>query len=289
MQDTGYKIHEMENKTIDKEVKVDPTTIVHPTAELDNGVEIGPYTIIGEGVKIGKGTRIESHVVIDNWTVIGSGCHVFQFASIGAPPQDLQYKGEKTETIIGNNNVIREFVTIHRATTKEDRKTVIGDNNLLMAYVHIAHDCRLGNNIIMANTATLGGHVIINDYAIVGGLVAVHQFVRIGEHCIIGGASAVSKDVPPYVLAVGNRARLYGLNKVGLKRHGFSKEEINDIKRAYNMIFRSAMPLAESLKKVGDEMSGSERIRHFIDFIKAAKRGVIKDRGTRESEVHEND
>ncbi|MFQ5329654.1 MAG: acyl-ACP--UDP-N-acetylglucosamine O-acyltransferase [Thermodesulfobacteriota bacterium] len=281
----------MGNGKVDKrgagEVRIDPTAVVHTSAELDSGVEIGPYTVIGEHVRIGKNTRIASHAVIDKWVTIGEGCDIFQFTSIGAPPQDLNYKGEETVTIIGDNNVIREFVTIHRATTKEERKTVIGDNNLLMAYVHVAHDSIIGNSVIMANTATLGGHVVIEDHVIVGGLVAVHQFVRIGAYAIIGGASAVSKDVPPYVLAVGNRAHVYGLNSVGLRRHGFSKGDINDIKHAYNIIFRSSLPLRESMEKLGAEMADSIHARRFIDFIGAATRGIAKERVKKRGEDHE--
>ncbi|MFQ5585512.1 MAG: acyl-ACP--UDP-N-acetylglucosamine O-acyltransferase [Thermodesulfobacteriota bacterium] len=276
-------------RNVNNEVTVHPTAVVHPTAELDTGVEIGPYAVIGEQVRIGKGTRVASHAVIDRWVTIGKGCDIFQFTSIGAPPQDLQYRGEETVTVIGDNNVIREYVTIHRATIKEEKKTVIGDNNLLMAYVHIAHDSRIGNNVIMANAATLGGHVVIEDHVIVGGLVAVHQFVRLGAHSIIGGASAVSKDVPPYVLAVGNRAHLYGLNRVGLRRHGFTREDINDIKRAYNIIFRSSLPITESLDRLKAEMPDSVHARCFIDFIGAAKRGVAKERGKKRGDGHEAD
>jgi len=270
-------------------VTIHPTAVVHPSAELDSGVEIGPFTVIGEKARIGKKTRVASHVVIDRWVTIGAGCDIFQFTSIGAPPQDLHYRDEETVTIIGDNNVIRENVTIHRATTKDDRKTVIGNDNLLMAYVHIAHDSKVGNNVIMANAATLGGHVVIEDHVIVGGLVAVHQFVRLGAYSIIGGASAVSKDVPPYVLAVGNRAHLYGLNRVGLRRHGFSKEEITDIKRAYNVVFRSALSLSESTERLRTEMADSPHARRFIDFIRAAKRGIAKERGKKRGESHEGD
>jgi UDP-N-acetylglucosamine acyltransferase len=272
-----------------KEVAIDQTAFVHPSAELDHGVEIGPYTVVGEGVRIGKGTRIGPHVVIDRWTTIGSGCTVFQFAAIGGPPQDLGYRGEKTEVVIGDNNVIREFVTIHRATTKDRLVTVCGNGNLLMNYVHIAHDCSLGDNIIMANSATLGGHVAIEDNAIVGGLVAVHQHVRIGAYCIIGGASAVSKDIPPYVMAVGNRARVYGLNTVGLRRHGFTREEIDEVKKAYKIIFRSSLTLSDALERLGSELSGSGRARRFMDFIKGSKRGIARERTRRKGEPAEGD
>lgn len=261
-----------------KEVRIDPTALVHTTAELDSGVEVGPYSIISEGVRIGKGTKIGPHAVIDKWTTIGQGCDIYQFVSIGAPPQDIGYKGEKTETVIGDNNVIREFVTIHRATTKQERKTVCGSNNVFMNYVHIAHDCVIGDNIIMANSATLAGHVTIEDNAIVGGLVAIHQHVRIGAYCIIGGASAVSKDIPPYVMAVGNRAHIYGLNAVGLRRKGFSKEDIDDIKKAYNIIFRSSLPLAEASAALSAGLPASLHAKRFLDFIKGSKRGIARER-----------
>ncbi len=278
------------NKTAEKfkEVKIDPTAFVHPSAELDAGVVVGPYTVIGEGVSIGKNTVIGSHVVIDKWTTVGSGCGIFQFVSIGAAPQDLGYKGEKTEVIIGDNNVIREFVTIHRATTKEERKTVCGNNNLFMNYVHIAHDCKLGNNIIMANSATLGGHVSIDDHAIVGGLVAIHQYVRIGAYCIIGGASAVSKDIPPYVMAVGNRARVYRLNAVGIKRHGFPKKEIEEIKKSYEIIFRSSLKLTDAAAALKKELPGSQHAKRFLDFIEGSKRGIARVRTRRKSDSEED-
>jgi len=266
------------------EVRIDPTASVHPTAELDTGVVVGPYTVIGDGVKIGRNTMIASHVVIDDWTTLGAGCSVFQFASVGAPPQDIGYRGEKTEVILGDNNIVREFVTIHRATTKDTRKTVSGDNNMFMNYVHVAHDCLLGNNIIMANAATLAGHVTIEDHAIVGGLVAVHQYVRIGSHCIIGGASAVSKDIPPYVMAVGNRARLYGLNKVGLSRKGFSLEDIEDIKKAYNIIFKSALSIQDASERLKKEMPDSVHAKRFLDFIRQSRRGITRARMKRKGD-----
>ena len=259
-----------------KEVKIDPTALVHPGAEMDSGVEIGPYSVIGEGVRIGKNTRISSHVVIDKWTTIGSDCEVYQFSSIGAPPQDLGYKGEKTELIIGNNNIIREFVTMHRATTKGDGKTECGDSNLFMNYVHIAHDCKIGNHVIMANAATLGGLVDIDDHAIVGGLVAVHQHVRIGTHCIIGGGSIVRMDIPPYVMAAGNKARLYKLNSVGLRRQGFSEEALNEIKAAYKILFKSSLSLKDAMEKLERELPDSHHAQIFLEFLRNSKRGIIR-------------
>jgi UDP-N-acetylglucosamine acyltransferase len=257
-------------------VNIHPTAVVHPKAELADNVEIGPYTIISEHVKVGKGTKIASHVLIEGWTTIGERNHIFSFSSIGTPPQDIGYKDEETCLIIGNDNVIRECATIHRATTKEDRKTVIGDKNFLMAYSHVAHDCKLGSNIIMANSVALGGHIVIEDHAILGGIVAVHQFVRIGAYAIIGGQSAVSQDIPPYVSAAGNRAQLYGLNLVGLKRKGFSDESINTLKKAYKMVFRSGLTLEEALKKAATEFSHSGEVNHLVEFIRSSKRGVTR-------------
>ncbi len=272
-----------------KGVKIDPTAYVHPTAELDGGVEIGPYAVIGEDVKIGGLTRICPHVVIDRWTTIGRDCNIFQFVSIGAPPQDIGYKGEKTEVIIGDNNIFREFVTVHRATTKQERKTVIGSNNLFMNYVHIAHDCVLGDNIVMANSATMGGHVTIDDHAIVGGLVAVHQHVRIGAYCIIGGASAVSKDILPYVMAVGNRAHIYGLNSVGLRRQGLSKEELSEIRACYNIIFRSSLSVSEAVERLKKQMPGSAHATRFVSAIERSRRGIARERtGARRDSQYED-
>jgi UDP-N-acetylglucosamine acyltransferase len=259
-------------------VDIDPTATVHPTAELDAGVTIGPYTLIGPDVRIGKGTEVGPHVVIDRWTRIGRDCRIFQFTSIGAPPQDIGYKGEKTEVIIGDGNVFREFVTVHRATTKQDRTTVIGSNNLFMNYVHIAHDCVIGDNIVMANSATLGGHVTIEGHAIVGGLVAVHQHVRIGAYCIIGGASAVSKDIPPYVMAVGNRAHIYGLNSVGLRRQGFSRDDISEIRACYNIIFRAGLGVSETMERLKAELPDSSHAKRFAEFLGQSKRGIARER-----------
>lgn len=259
-----------------KEVSIDNTAIVHPTAELDSGVSVGPYSIIGENVKIGKGTRVGPHVVVGENTTLGEDCVVFQFASVGAPPQDLAYKGEKTFAVIGNNNIIREFVTIHRGTVKDKGRTVCGDNNLFMNYSHVAHDCVVGSNVVMANAATLAGHVVVEDYAIVGGLVAVHQHVKLGAHCIIGGASAVSKDIPPYVMAVGNRARVLGLNLIGLRRRGFSKGDIDEIKSSFKILFRSSMPLKDAAARLKQELPDSPHAKRYLEFIEGSKRGVAR-------------
>jgi UDP-N-acetylglucosamine acyltransferase len=250
------------------------TAIVDPKAALAEAVEVGPYSIIGENVEIGKNTVVGSHVTIEGWTKIGKGCKIFPFASIGGPPQDLKFEGKKTELIIGNNNTIREFVTVNRATLHGGGKTIIGDNNLLMAYCHIAHDCHLGNNIIMSNAATLGGHIEIEDFAVVGGLAAIHQFVRVGAHSFIGGASAVAQDVPPYITAVGNRAKLYGINTVGLRRRNFSSRTIGELRWAYKIIFRSSLALKKALKQVREEITDSPEVDHLVEFIEKSERGI---------------
>lgn len=257
-------------------MKIHPTAIISPDAHLEEGVEIGPYSIIGSDVKIGKNTLIGPHTVIDDYTHIGESNHIFQFCSIGAPPQDLKFGGEKTRVIIGNFNTIREFVTIHRSTTADIGVTIIGDHNLLMAYTHVAHNCKLDNNIIMSNAATLAGHIHIEDYAIISGLTGIHQFCRIGEHCMIGGASAVVKDIPPYVIAQGNHAKLFGLNLIGLKRRNFSEKTIKAISEAYRIIFRSKLLLEDAIKKAEAEVENLPEVNHFIKFIKESERGVCR-------------
>ena len=257
-------------------MKVHPTVIISPDAKLGANVEIGPYSVIGADVKIGKNTIIGPHVVIDDYTHIGEGCHIHQFCSIGAPPQDLKFGGEKTRVVIGNFNTIREFVTINRSTTADIGVTIIGDHNLIMAYCHVAHNCKLGDRIVMANGATLAGHVHVEDNAIIGGLTGIHQFSFIGAHCIIGGASAVVKDVPPYTMASGNHAKLFGLNLVGLKRRNFSEKTIKALKDAYRIIFRSNLLLEAALIKAQDEVEDVPEVRHFIKFIQGSKRGTCR-------------
>lgn len=252
------------------------TAIIDAKAELDAGVEIGPYCIIGPQVKIAKNTRLAPHVVIDGWTKIGEGCRIFQFASLGAIPQDLKYKGEESWVILGNNNTIREFVTIHRGTAQSGGKTIMGDNNLLMAYSHVAHDCKIGNQVILANAATLAGHIEIEDYAIVGGLVGIHQFLKLGRHCIIGGGSGVNQDIPPYMMANGQRAKLYGVNNIGLKRHNFSPEAVSNLKKAYHIIFRSGLTIKKALDQVQTEIKNSPEVDHLISFIKSSEKGITR-------------
>ncbi len=256
--------------------KVHETALVDPSAELDPDAEVGPYCIIGSQVKIGKGTRIKSHVVIEGNTVLGEGNLIFQFATVGSIPQDLKYKGEKSRLIIGNHNTIREFVSINPGTAGGGMVTRVGDHNLLMMYCHIAHDCILGNHNIIANGATLGGHVLIEDYVIVGGLVGIHQFVKIGTGAILGAGSMVSKDVPPYCNATGDRARLRGLNLEGLKRRGFSKGRIDALKKAYRIIFRSGMRTREALQAVSRDIQDSPEVGRLTDFIEKSERGICR-------------
>ena len=257
-------------------MKIHPTAIIAPDVQLDEGVEIGPYAIIKSDVQIGKNTIIGPHTVIDDYTRIGEGCHIFQFCSIGAPPQDLKFGGEKTRVIIGNFNTIREFVTIHRSTTSDIGVTLIGDHNLIMAYCHVAHNCKLGDRIVMSNAATLAGHIHIEDYAIISGLTGIHQFCRIGAHCMVGGASAVVKDVPPFTIAQGNHAKLYGLNLIGLKRRNFPEKTIKALKEAYQIIFRSNLLLEKALNKAQEEVEDCAEVRHFIQFIKESERGMCR-------------
>lgn len=257
-------------------MNIHPTAIVSSEATISEGVEIGPYSIIDANVRIGRNTIIGPHVVIKAHTDIGEGCRFFQFSSIGEVPQDLKFKGEETKVVIGSHNTIREFVTIHRATTEDTGVTSIGDHNLIMAYCHVAHNCKLGDHIVMANAANLGGHVHVEDFAIISGLTGIHQFTRIGAHCIIGGASAVNKDIPPFVTASGNFAKLYGLNVIGLKRRGFKEETIMALKEAYKIIFRSSLLLSDALERVRKECNDIPEIRHLIDFIQNSERGICR-------------
>jgi UDP-N-acetylglucosamine acyltransferase len=257
-------------------LKVHPTAIVHPKAQLASGVKIGPYCVVGENVQIGQDTVLESHVVAEGWTKIGDRCHLFPFVSVGAAPQAVRYRGEPTRLNIGNDNQIREFVTINRGTAGGGGETLLGDRNFIMAYSHIAHDCRIGNQVIMANNSTLAGHILVEDSALVGGLVAIHQFARVGCYALIGGASAVPKDVPPYVIAAGNRAKLYGLNLVGLKRHNLPEATISALKLAYRILFRSHLTLNKAMEKVRQEVPDLPEVRHLLDFLRNSKRGVCR-------------
>jgi UDP-N-acetylglucosamine acyltransferase len=255
---------------------IHPTAIIDPKAEIDANVDIGPYTHIAANVYIGAGTVIGPHVVIDPYVTIGPNCQIFQFASIGAVPQALKFEGEKSYAKIGQGTIIREFVTINRGTAFGGGVTEIGEECLLMAYVHVAHDCQIGRRVVLANAATLAGHIQIGSYATIGGLVALHQFVRIGEYSFIGGKSGCPKDVPPYVIAEGHRATLHGLNKVGLKRHGFSANTISQLKKAYRILFRIGLTRNEALERVNATVEKTPEVVRFIEFLKTSERGVTR-------------
>jgi UDP-N-acetylglucosamine acyltransferase len=259
---------------------IHPTALVDPDARLGEGVEVGPFTVIGPKVILGDGCQVSSHVQIASHVRMGKKNRVFSFASIGAPPQDLKFKGEDTWVEIGDGNTIREYVTVNRGTAHGGGVTRVGSQTLLMAYCHVAHDCQVGNRVVMANAATLAGHVEVGDGAIIGGLVGVHQFVRIGEFSIVGALSGVPMDVPPYVTAVVARPQkgqsLYGLNVIGLKRNKFTEEAISALKKAYRILFRSGTPMRDALAKVEAEVEITPEVRRLLDFIRSSKRGVLR-------------
>jgi UDP-N-acetylglucosamine acyltransferase len=252
------------------------TAIVHPGALIAEGVEIGPFAVIGENVSIGAGTWIGPHAVVEGWTEIGRDNRIFQFASVGAIPQDLKYQGEKTHLRIGDRNTVREFVTLHLGTESGGGETVIGNDNLFMAYSHVAHDCHVGDRVILANGATLAGHVTVDDFAILGGLSAIHQFSRVGAHAMISGGAMVTQDIPPYTIAQGDRAKTVGINVVGLKRRGFSEKSIGGIKQAYKLVFRSGLRLEEALAAIGKDIEMDENLTAFVDFIRRSERGIAR-------------
>lgn len=254
---------------------IHPSAIIDPKARIDEDVKIGPYAVIGGDVSIAKGTVIEASAYIAGWTNIAEECYIGPHAVIGTEPQDLKFEGEKSYLSIGRNTKIREFVNINRGTTNGGGRTEIKDNCLIMAYSHIAHDCYVGNNVILANAATFGGHVHVEDYAFIGGLSAIHQFIKIGEYAFIGGCSAVVMDVPPYAKAVGNRARLFGVNSLGLQRNNFSPDEIRLIKRAYRLLLSSHLNVSQALVAI-KELGRSDRIDKIISFIEASQRGICK-------------
>jgi UDP-N-acetylglucosamine acyltransferase len=256
--------------------QIHPTAIIHPSAEVAADVVVGPYAIIDEEVKIGSGCLIHAHAHIAPYTSIGERCQIYSYASVGTPPQDLKFDGRRTETVIGNDNVIREFVTINRGSVGGEEVTRIGDHGLFMAYSHVAHDCIIGDYVIMANAATLGGHVIIQDYATLGGLSAVHQFVRIGTHAFIGGKTGIVKDIPPYVLVSGHRAKLRGLNTIGLRRKYFPESVVRALKECYRIVFRKEMPVRKALEEAEDKLGDVEEVRIFVDFIRGSQRGITR-------------
>ena len=256
--------------------KIHPTAIVDGCAQLAGDVEVGPFAVIGAGVKIGKGCKIHSHVVIQGRTTLGEANVIYPFATVGSAPQDLKYQGEPSELIIGRRNTIREYVSLNPGTAGGGMVTQVGNQNLLMMYCHIAHDCIVGDRNVIANGATLGGHVVIEDFVIVGGLVGIHQFVRIGSGAILGAGSMVSKDVPPYCNATGDRARLRGLNSEGLKRRGFDKTTVAAIRKAYHIAFQSKLKTAEALARIRRELPASAEVERFTSFIANSQRGICR-------------
>ncbi len=253
--------------------EVHGAAIVHDGAELGKDVTIGPYSVIGPDVKIGEGTSVASNVLIEGLTTIGAGNTIFHGAVLGTPPQDLKYRGARTLVRIGDNNIIREYATVNAATNEGDA-TSVGSGCLLMAYSHIAHDCIIGDNVILANAVNLAGHVTIHDHAILGGMVPVHQFVRIGVHSFVGGGSRVAKDVLPYVKVAGSPPKVMGLNTVGLKRRGFEDFQLERIKAAYRLIYRSGLNVTQAIERIEIEIEPSEEIEIFLDFIRGSQRGI---------------
>ena len=257
-------------------VEIHPTAIVHPEARLGAGVAIGPYSIIGAHVELGAGTQIGPHVVIEGHTRLGRDNRVFQFASLGAQPQDKKYAGEPTRLEIGDRNQIREFSTFNCGTAQDAGVTRLGNDNWIMAYVHLAHDCQVGNNTIFANNAQLAGHVTVGDWAILGGFTGVHQFVRVGAHSITGVASVLLQDLPPYVTASGSPAAPHGINAEGLKRRGYSVAAIAAIKRAYKTLYRSGLKLAEARDAIGDAAAAASELDLLCQFLAEPGRGIIR-------------
>ena len=256
--------------------------MIHPTAIVDSGakiaanVEIGPYSIIGPDVEIGENTVVGSHVVIKGRTRIGRDNHIFQFCSLGEVPQDKKYAGEPTRLEIGDRNTIREFCTFNLGTIQDGGATRIGDDNWIMAYVHIAHDCQVGNKTTFANNAQLAGHVVVEDWAILGGYTGVHQFCRVGAHVMTAVGTVVLQDVPPYLMAAGNTAQPYGINVEGLKRRGFTAESLSALKHAYRTLYKSGLLLEEAKVKLAEEAKTQPDVQRFVDFLAVSKRGIIR-------------
>ena len=255
---------------------IDARAVVSPEAQLASDVSVGPFTIIGPGVSIGPRCVIGPHVVINGPTTLGADNRVLQFASLGDAPQDKKYKGEPTRLEIGDRNVFREFTTANRGTTHDQGVTRIGSDNLFMAYSHVAHDCQIGNNTVFANCAALGGHIEVGDWVIIGGLAAVHQFAKIGAHAFIGGGSILSRDVPPYVMVAGNPAVPHAVNAEGLRRRGFTEEQIRNIREAYRVLYRSDLKLAEALARLEPLAAQHPEIRAFVDFIHRSTRSLVR-------------
>lgn len=255
---------------------IDPRAVVHPDARLADGVRIGPFAVIGADVEIGSGSEIGAHAIVEGPTVIGADNRIYPFASIGLAPQDKKYAGEATRLVIGDGNTIREYCTLNRGTTQDRGETTLGSDNWIMAYVHIAHDCIIGNHTILANNVTLGGHVRISDWAILGGFAKVHQFCRLGEHCFIQMDAGVTKDVPPYVIAAGMPAKPRGVNSEGLKRRNFTVEEVRLINEAYRLLYRSDKLLSEARAELNERAEAEQVLAPLAEFLEASERSIIR-------------
>lgn len=256
--------------------RIHPTALVDPAAELDDSVSVGPYSVIGPHVRIGAGTTVGPHCVIEGHTTIGRDNRIFQFASLGAIPQDKKYAGEPCELVIGDHNTIREFCTFNIGSPGGGGITRVGDDNWIMAYVHIAHDCVVGNKCTFANNASLAGHVVVDDWAILGGFTGVHQFCRIGAHVMTAVSTVILQDVPPYLMAAGNTAQPYGINVEGLKRRGFNADSLLALKRAYRTLYKSGLMLEEAKAKLIEDAKAQPDVQLFVDFLEVSKRGIIR-------------
>lgn len=257
------------------EITIASTAIIHPRAQIGDDVQIGPYSVVGENVRIGRGTEIGAHVILDGWTTIGEHCRIFTGAVVGSEPQDLKYRGAQSFVRIGDYTTVREYSTVNRATMEGD-ETRVGQGCLLMAYSHVAHNCILEDSVIMASFAALAGHIRIESNAIIGGLVAIHQFCQVGRYAIVGGASPVRQDAVPFTRLAGSPCRSYGINVIGLRRHGFSEDRIRQLKRIYKIVFRSHLSEEEALRRVEGEMPNDEDARHVIEFMRRSQRGICR-------------
>jgi len=259
------------------ESNIHPSAVISPSARIGNNVTIGAYSVIGDEVEIGDGSIIGPNAVVAKWTTVGKECRIFQFASVGEMPQDLKFKGERSFTVIGDRTVIREGATIHRATG-EDNETRIGSDCLLMAYIHIAHNCVLGNHVIMSNLASCAGHATVEDRVVIGGMAGVHQFVKIGRNAMVGGMSKLVQDVVPYTIVDGHPAKVVGLNNVGISRAGIPLESRRLIKKAYKILYRSGLSLTEAIAVIEQEVDSCEEVEHFLRFLRNAERGICRER-----------
>jgi UDP-N-acetylglucosamine acyltransferase len=255
--------------------RIHPTAVVDPAAELGDNVTVGPYCVIGANVRVGAGTQLHSHVVLDGWTELGAECSVYPFASIGTRTQDLKYRGGKTYVKVGSRTTLREYVTVNSGT-QEEEVTTVGDDCLLMAHAHVAHGCRVGNEVIMANCGTLAGHVVMEDQSILGGLSGIHQFVKVGRLCIIGGCAKVTKDCPPFMLVDGNPAEVHGINSVGLTRHKLVGEAQSRLKAAHRILYRENLAVHAALERIRSELGTEGEVGHLVRFIEESERGILR-------------